>query len=197
MLIEKLSEGAFSISTVDRVRHNSRISDKFDDQWIVDALKSATDYCERALECCIARSNWRLTLDSFPVRDEPIHIPLWPIHQVTGISYTNTSGTTTTLDLANIVQPVGLSRYDLRPKFGINWPEAQPPNGVRIEFSAGWAELAAVPPTIQRAALMLISHWYENREATLIGVNSKEIELGFESMIEMVRPGVDSFAWGS
>jgi uncharacterized phiE125 gp8 family phage protein len=197
MLIEKLSEGAFSISTVDRVRHNSRISDKYDDQWIVDALASATDYCERALECCIARSNWRLTLDSFPARDEPIHIPLWPIHQVAAISYTNTAGTTTTLDLANIVQPVGMSRYDLRPRFGINWPEAQPPNGVRIEFSAGWAELAAVPATIQRAALMLISHWYENREATLIGVNSKEIELGFDSMIEMVRPGVDSFAWGS
>lgn len=195
MYLEKLNQGSFGISTVDRVRHNSRISDKYDDQWIVDALASATDYCERALECCVARSNWRLTLDHFPASNAPIAIPLWPIHQITAIAYTNVNGTNTTFNVIDIVQPVGLGRYLLQPKFGINWPEAQSPNGVRIEFSAGFEDLAAVPSTIQRAALMLISHWYENREAVLIGQTSKEIELGFNSMVEMVRPGVDSFAW--
>ena len=192
MYLEKLNQGSFGISTVDRVRHNSRISDKYDDQWIVDALASATDYCERALECCVARSNWRLTLDHFPPSNAPIAIPLWPIHQITAIAYTNVNGTNTTFNVIDIVQPVGLGRYLLQPKFGINWPEAQSPNGVRIEFSAGFEDLAAVPSTIQRAALMLISHWYENREAVLIGTISKEIELGFSSMVEMVRPGVDS-----
>ena len=192
MYLEKLNQGSFGISTVDRVRHNSRISDKYDDQWIVDALASATDYCERALECCVARSNWRLTLDHFPASNEPIAIPLWPIHQITAIAYTNVNGANTSFNVIDIVQPVGLGRYLLQPKFGINWPEAQSPNGVRIEFSAGFEDLAAVPSTIQRAALMLISHWYENREAVLIGTISKEIELGFSSMVEMVRPGVDS-----
>ena len=192
MYLEKLNQGSFGISTVDRVRHNSRISDKYDDQWIVDALASATDYCERALECCVARSNWRLTLDHFPASNGPIAIPLWPIHQITAIAYTNVNGANTSSNVIDIVQPVGLGRYLLQPKFGINWPEAQSPNGVRIEFSAGFEDLAAVPSTIQRAALMLISHWYENREAVLIGTISKEIELGFSSMVEMVRPGVDS-----
>lgn len=192
MYLEKLNQGSFGISTVDRVRHNSRISDKYDDQWIVDALASATDYCERALECCVARSNWRLTLDHFPASNGPIAIPLWPIHQITAIAYTNVNGANTSFNVIDIVQPVGLGRYLLQPKFGINWPEAQSPNGVRIEFSAGFEDLAAVPSTIQRAALMLISHWYENREAVLIGQTSKEIELGFISMVEMVRPGVDS-----
>lgn len=192
MYLEKLNQGSFGISTVDRVRHNSRISDKYDDQWIVDALASATDYCERALECCVARSNWRLTLDHFPASNGPIAIPLWPIHQITAIAYTNVNGANTSSNVIDIVQPVGLGRYLLQPKFGINWPEAQSPNGVRIEFSAGFEDLAAVPSTIQRAALMLISHWYENREAVLIGQTSKEIELGFSSMVEMVRPGVDS-----
>ena len=39
--------------------------------------------------------------------------------------------------------------------------------------------------------MMLVSHWYENREAVLTGTVSKEVELGVSSLLAMLETEYD------
>ena len=210
MHLEKITDPAFIAVTLARLRTNSNIPNGQDEDFLVEALKSAEDYCERYLECTIGLAEWRLTLDSFPQvgawqdpfqafpqtyqsRKAELLIPLWPIRSVTAIAYTASDGTSSTpLSLSQIVQPIGNDRYHLRMKKGFSWPSTDgSPNAVAITFQAGWPTQAKLPGTLTRAILMLVSHFYENREAVLTGSISKEVELGVQSMLAMMETEYD------
>jgi len=74
-------------------------------------------------------------------------------------------------------------------KSGQSWPSAtlRPANAIVIRFVAGWASLGELPLRIKQAMLLLIGHWYENREATITGTISREIEFAVSSLL-----GIDS-----
>ena len=192
MHLEKITDPAFTAVTLARMRGNSHIPNGQDEDFLTEALKSAEDYVERYLECTIGLAEWRLTLDSFPQVGELL-IPLWPIRSVTMIQYTAVDGTASTeLPLSQVVQPIGNDRYHLRLKKGFSWPLTDcSPNAVAITCEAGWPTQSALPGTLTRAILMLVSHFYENREAVLTGTISKEVELGVHSMLAMMETEYD------
>jgi hypothetical protein len=212
MYLEKITDPAFTSVTLARMRANSNIPSGQDEDFLTEALKSAEDYVERQLECTIGLAAWRLTLDSFPQQGESqnqfnqvlahnqpidwkanaILIPLWPVRAVTALTYTAVDGTTTTLPLSQIVQPVGNDRYHLRLKKGCYWPDTdESPNAIAITFNAGWPTQSAIPGTLTQAIRMLVSHFYENREAVMTGTISKEVELGVQSMLAMMETEYD------
>ena len=39
------------------------------------------------------------------------------------------------------------------------------------------------PEDVEQAVLMLAAHWYENREATLVGVTAQQVPFGYDSII--------------
>jgi uncharacterized phiE125 gp8 family phage protein len=51
---------------------------------------------------------------------------------------------------------------------------------IRISYTAG---LTDVPDDMKQAVLMLISHWYENREAVIVGTISAEVSLGVNQLL--------------
>ncbi len=192
MHLEKLTEPGFNSVTLARLRNNSNIPPGQDEDFLIEALKSAEDYVERYLECTIGIAEWRLTLDSFPPANEPLLIPLWPIRNVILIAYLDSQSVRQELDLNQIVPPKGNDRYHLKLKSGFTWPTTLcEPNAVEIDFTAGFATQAKIPGTMTQAIRMLVSHWYENREAVLTGTVSKEIELGVSSMLSMLETEYD------
>ncbi len=195
MHLEKITDPAFAAVTLARLRGNSNIPSGQDEDFLLGALQTAEDYVERYLECTIGLAEWRLTLDSFPRVDGrviPLLIPLWPIRSVTELQYVAADGTPTVLPIEQIVQPIGNDRYHLRLKKGYSWPATDcSPNAIAIEFTAGWPTQAKVPATLTQAIRMLVSHWYENREAVLTATISKEIELGVNAMLDMLETEYD------
>lgn len=192
MHAERITGPTFSVVTPQRVRRNSRIPDSDEDDWITDAIESATEYIEEYLECRIAEATYELTLDRFPQRNESIPIPVWPVGEVMSIEYIDPNNVAQVVAVEKIVQPKGTRRYRLRLKDNECWPSTRcTPDAVTITFKAGWATAKDVPKTLTRAALMLISHWYENRETVLIGSIAKEIEHGTTAMLELMRPAED------
>ena len=199
MHLEKITEPAFAAATLARIRHNSNIPSGQDEDFITEALKSAEDYVERYLECTIGLAAWRLTLDSFPPREEPgmhqryrhhpsLLIPLWPVRSVTELLFTAPDGTSSELPLEQIVPPIGNDRYHLRLKKGFSWPATDcSPNAIAITFTAGWPTQASLPGTLTQAIRMLVSHFYENREAVITGSIAKEVELGVNAMLDMLE----------
>ncbi|UJW85761.1 head-tail connector protein [Devosia sp. SL43] len=47
-----------------------------------------------------------------------------------------------------------------------------------------------LPGGLRRAVLMLAAHFYENREAVLVGINASELPLGFWDLISPHRKWV-------
>ena len=44
-----------------------------------------------------------------------------------------------------------------------------------------------VPPALDQAVLMLVGHWYENREASLVGTTTETLPLGFTDIVNSYR----------
>ncbi len=49
---------------------------------------------------------------------------------------------------------------------------------------------ADAPADLRQAILLLAAHWFENREATLIGINATELPLGFYELANSHREWV-------
>lgn len=77
----------------------------------------------------------------------------------------------------------GRQRAWIQPKNG--WPATYcRPDAVIVTYTAGWSP---VPYTFMEAVCLLFGHWNENREATITGTISKEIEIGFENCLTILR----------
>lgn len=121
------------------------------------------------IETCraIITSTWLLALDEFP--DDLIQIPRPPLQTVSSVKYYNSAGVLTTIDSSDYrVHTVGLFG-EIEP---VNsWPSPQSRrNAVEIVFVAGYGdESTDIPEALQHGILMLIAHWYANREMIATG----------------------------
>lgn len=62
--------------------------------------------------------------------------------------------------------------------------------GFKIEEEyppAGDPPVSAIPPALVEAVCQLVGHWYENREAVLVGVSAQELPLNVADIVREYR----------
>lgn len=59
--------------------------------------------------------------------------------------------------------------------------------GFKIEEIYGGPDQDEIPPALVEAVCQLAAHWYENREAALVGVNAQEIPFGVWQIVGEYR----------
>lgn len=59
--------------------------------------------------------------------------------------------------------------------------------GFKIEAVYGGDEREPVPPSLKQAVMLTAAHWYENREATLVGVSAQELPFGVWPIVNEYR----------
>ena len=123
-----------------------------------------------------------------------IKLPYPPFISVTSIIYEDLNGDDQTLTSAGWnVDGEG----DLESGWGMPWPSGRvDADAVRIQYAAGYptgpgdSPTPTVPAPIRHALMLLVSHWYANREA-VVGVESRdsstEMPLGVESLLAPYR----------
>lgn len=165
-----------------RVDHNT------EDTLITNLITAARIYCEKQQNRAFITQTWYLYLDRFPNKDY-IDIPLPPLQSVTSVLYYSTDDTENTLltddydvDINSFVGRVHL-------KYGKTWPSEvlRPSNAVKIEIICGYGLAAAVPQNIKQAMLLLIAHWYGNRESVMVGAVSKPLEMAVDALLGFER----------
>lgn len=59
--------------------------------------------------------------------------------------------------------------------------------GFKIEETYGGTDQEEIPPSLVEAVCQVAAHWYENREATLVGVTAQELPFGVWDIVREYR----------
>lgn len=174
MNLIRTSPPAKLIVTLDEAKAHCRVDGDEENAHLTGLIAAATSWLDGRngqLGRALITQTWEYRLTGFPSGREKIEIPLPPLQSVGGIAYTDVDGEAQTFDTAGLVVSTGAFLGCIRPGWDQTWPSARnDADTVTITFTAGYgAAEESVPQSLRHAALLLIGHWYENREAVQIG----------------------------
>lgn len=153
-----------------------------DDNLLIGLGAAATEWVERHTGRSLAAHTWTLTLDGFA---DAIRLPMPPVIGINSVTYIDADGAPQTLaDTAYRLFGAGGFDPFLRPAWSTCWPATADgePDAVTIEYEAG----AACPAPVKHAILLLVSHLYENREAST-ELALRDIPFGVDALLKDYR----------
>lgn len=160
-----------------------------DDTLISTLIKAAYRYAENKTGTCFEPKEITLVLDTLPHSAGKLELPHTPVREITGLSYVDPTGQTQELDPAELRLDTRPVMPTLAPKFGTQWPALiAEPESVSITLAVGYEH---TPEDVQIALLLLIGHWYANREAGAVA-NMQSIPFGVDVLLapyQFVRIG--------
>jgi hypothetical protein len=192
-------------------KDHCRVDGTEQDGVIAGLITAAREYVETFTRRQLLSATLRLRLDAFPsvcwprdrrddgyrvhegvqfVRPVPqILVPRPPLISVSSITYVDGNGTTQTLSAAAYKVDTDSEPGRITPAYGYSWPTTRAEiNAIAITYVAGYATRTAVPASIKQAMLLLIGHWYENREA--VGQVGGTVAMAVESLLWSQRAQV-------
>lgn len=147
-----------------------------DDDHILRCVAAATDELDGVngwLGRALVRQEWRMALDGFPAAAGCITLPLPPLIDVEGVSYTDRDGMEVTMTEGvdfRITPSTEWECASIRPLFNRQWPTARADQGsVVIDFVAGYGDPEDVPELIRQYVRAQLGFYYEHRESVVVG----------------------------
>lgn len=170
--------------TLEATKAHLRVETMEDDALIEDQISHATRYIQDRQKRQLMQATYRYCVDYFPGM---IKVPRPPLSSVTSLKYYDTDGVLQTLvEDTDFEVDTDAEPGRIIPYYGTTWPTTrQRTKAVQLTYVAGYASAAVVPkPTVQ-AILLLVGHWYENRESVVVGTISKEIEFAVNALADL------------
>lgn len=185
--------------TLAEAKLHCKVDISTDDDLITGLITAARDYVERWTRRTLVYTGYLLALDGFP--DGPIELPRAPVVSAAAatvfayasprVQYYDPDGDLITLtvdddyELSLDANPPALVLPPL-----VAWPSVQEArsNNVLVNFVSGYgAASTAVPALLRHAVLLLVAHWYANREA--VGSVGGEVPLAVDSILRIYSLG--------
>lgn len=175
--------------TLDEAKLHLRV-DNDDENTLIEALiKAAREYAEVFQNRAYITQTWELWLDNWPKWAEYpyFRLPRSPLQTVESIKYYDSDGgehVVTDYIVDDISEPARVIPA------GDSWPNVslRKANGIAITFKAGYGDDAAsVPASIKQALLLLVGHWYENRENVVLGAAVQEMPFAAKTLLWQER----------
>lgn len=175
-----------------------KIDDGDDDALVSALITTARRWCEARLGQQLITATRKLFLDELCGRE--ITLPYSPLQSVTSVQYVDSGGTTQTWSSSLYDVDANDKPGRIRPAWGQVWPAFRyQMNAITVTYVCGYGTAETdVPAPIRQAMLLLIGHWYENREAVTIGnaLSFQDIPLTVESLLMSEWHGSIVFAGG-
>lgn len=136
-----------------------------DDTYISALIAAARQACEQIARRSFVTQTWDLSLTCWP-EENYIELPRPPLSSVSSITYVDSGGTTQTMSAGDYVVDTASEPGRVWLGYGKTWPSStfRPGPAITVRFVAGYGNEAAVPKQYKQALLLLIGHYYENRE---------------------------------
>ncbi len=177
------------ILTLDEIKDHVYEKSSDYDSMLTVLSQVAREYAEARTWKQIIPATYTLYLDVFP--DGIIELPKPPVISVTSVKYYDTDDSIQTVTTANYQNDLKSEPARLRPIE--SWPAThQRLNAVEIEFKAGFNQSDNsynLPGKIKQAMLLLIKHWFDNRETVLVSegraIDTKEVPITANALLDM------------
>jgi uncharacterized phiE125 gp8 family phage protein len=173
--------------TLAECKYHLRIDSDDEDLLLTIYIVAAREYCEEITRRSLtASTTYKQTLDSFPRGNGWIGIDRGPLVSVSSIAYVDTNEVIQTLDPDVYRVDTSCLPGRISPAINGRWPAtADLPSSVAITFVAGATN---IPIRAKQAMLLLVGHWYRNREA--VGENvGNSIPHGVENLLAALHLG--------
>ena len=167
MTISLVTAPAAEPVTLAEAKSHTRVDISGDDTLITSLITVARNTCEGISNHRFVIQTWDIFLDAFPGEDT-LELPksLTPLVSVTHIKYYDENDSATTFSSDDYVVDIYSEPARIKLKDGSSWPSdtLRVMNGVEVRVVVGFGDESAVPQEYKQAILLLIGHWYENRE---------------------------------
>lgn len=155
--------------TLADAKAHARVDHDDDDALIGALISAAVSHAQMWCSRVFGPSVWELSLPAFP--NGGISLPFWPIVSVQSVAYEDTLG------LPQTVSGHSLSNASVLTG---SWPAGA--SNVVVRFTAG----EGFPDDVRHAILLLIGHWYANRESVSEG-SMLEVPLASTALLDLHR----------
>lgn len=155
-----------------------------EDARIAALVRAAREWCEQFQARAFVTQQLRLHLPRFP-SGRLIWLPRPPLVSVQAVRYVLEDGTQQTFPAASYLAATASEPGAVVLAPDASWPSdsLQPGVPVTVDYTAGYGGPTAVPERVRQAMLLLIGHWFENREATTVGAVSRALEFSVEALL--------------
>lgn len=166
-----------------------RVDASDEDTLIASLIDVAVSHVERALGIALITQGWTVVRDAWP-GGWLVELPLAPLQSVASVTTYDADGAGTVFDASDYFvdtasRPPRLVLHGTAP-----WPApGRRANGIEIALTAGFGDAATdVPEPVRQALLMLVAHWYENREPAPLGPGPVEVPATAAGLLAPWRP---------
>jgi uncharacterized phiE125 gp8 family phage protein len=168
--------------TLTEAKAQCRVLHTDEDTFLTGLIAAATAHVEKQTGRAILPQTWRLTLERF---EDEITLPQSPLRSVASVKYLDAAGAEQTLPSSFYVADTTSTPGRIVLAADKDWPvTADSPNAVVIEYEAGYA---AAPAPIKHAILLLVGHWYANREAVVVGSINSDLRMAVDALLVNYR----------
>ena len=183
--LKQTSGPALEPVTLTEIKKHLRVDILDDDDLIGWRIQQAREHAETFTNRQFINATYTLKLDSLP--GGTIVLPRPPLSSVTSITYLDVDGASQTLaatlyDVDTDTEPGLVTRG-----FNDTWPLTQDiHHAVTVTFVAGYgAATTNVPEAIRGAIMLLVGHWYDNRNAVVISIggNVVQVPVGYKDLL--------------
>lgn len=173
--------------SLEEAKDHLRVTDTNSDADIARKLRASTDFCQRSIggHKQFMEATYDLVMEDFPPRDGKLELPLPPLRSITSVTYITSTGGTTTMPSTDFitVTPTDEPGF-IEPAFSATWPSPrEQANAVTVRFVAGYDTEQGVPDTIKQAIMLMLGHFYVNREAVVTGTIATEVDLAVKQLL--------------
>lgn len=177
--------------SLDEAKLHLRVDGQDEDDLLSAYLTAAREVCELESRRAFITQTWEMALESWPVHPW-IELLRPPLQSVLSVKYTDSLGAEQTMASDDYLVGPATTPGRIWLGYGKSWPSTtlQPGAAIRVRYVAGYGDDAAsVPQRYRQAILLLLGHYYENREAVTAQVrfNLAPIPLGVRSLLMLDR----------
>lgn len=178
---------------VELAKLHLRVDIDEDDELIVGCIAAARSYVETVCGRSLVSQTWDYTIDrQWPwslnldtmCHEQQIDLPVAPLVSVTSITYVDAAGATQTLASNQYVVDGSNVIGRIYPAYSVTWPSVRDQNrAITVRFVAGYGTAASIPEGIKQALLLLIGHFYAQRQPAVIGEVANEVTLAVSALV--------------
>lgn len=162
--------------------------DSDDENNLISALiVAARQYCENISGRTLAQRTFLQQMERFPDGGIDVTLRRSPVVSVQSVYYYAKDGTNTLMSSATDYRlDSQIIPARLRLPIGKTlWNETYTANdAVRISYTAG---LGTAPTAAKQTILLLVGHWFENRESVVVGSTNRAVDCTVTSLMDSYR----------